>query len=1312
MASVQKAGKTAPRLIHDVQLYDAAHEPDTGRNLLSETPPIYPEGYNGPPGFISPEACRHNYVLKEDQTFTSEPEHRRRPGTSSKVSAICAKCRCHLQVVVNYTSHINTFGQKQGKHLHHLVYQSGRQKSGLALPEETPKGQVAETYHYQCSYISCSAMISLRILSPILSPEFIRLLTDKDLLRKRAEEATATYAESMEGMGDPQPINVLDNLRLYITNALRNPQRSKPISSVNKRFMHSFGVEGAACKELLEFLEFMYNKVRNNYIVFQLSTGLTWSRVADESIQDTGAWHPPKPSSNAEKPYQDTMRLFLDDLLHELLVLIHLRSVSERKGFQIPNLPSSAIPVISCALEAQDYPEAMRYKEFEMPHAPFYEDLGVMEDMSSSAVVEACDRQVLTDPGRTPMYLSALKAIGCLRGGQDKEVIDIAVQAAYEQGKYAVEDVVGAYQYFNLHYDDPNLTEDSIIGKFYAFVSSTTQDTEARQQLWRIGDSRGSSRIKAASEERVSTVEQAHIFLGVENQTPDDFVMTMYTAKVNDNPLTKELAKRAVALIAESRKSVALNHFINTGEMIAGEMDIGDAYRLLQIPDRTVDDGAIIAAYTICVDENPGDAEKYNQALTIIAKQLDSSTLRNMAGISNEPDRSMQDWPVGLQNIGNTCYLNSLLQFYFSVRPFRELVLDYERFQMDLNDEESLAKKQVGSRKVTKKEVERSQRFLNELRILFRSMITSSQISVTPGQELARLTLISPSNEAAIRRRSTITATRPEILGDINGAPILGPLGPPQTLLGGHMEPVSSSTEVDPAPIQNSTVSDDDSDETLVSDNSMNDAPGLFVDDKENNPPDLDQLSDQAEAGSPQDMNIDTEGIASANVPPALPPRNVPQADREKQLKEEVEIGAQQDVTEVINNVLFQSQCAIQPQRIGDDGEQLDQVKDLFYGRTRSYISTEKGTRSKDERWCDIKVDVAHGSRNIYDAIDGAFDIQKISVDNSVAEQFASISRLPPVLQIQVQRVQFDPVKKCSFKSTNHLGLLDTIYMDRYMDTKNPDIVDRRNQCWEWKASLKRLEARREELLRTKEGAGLDMATLFRRVKTALQDVDSIEDDTETGAGTGTGVESDGMDSVASTELLDKLECLANKAETDLQAVDQEIKDTQTMISSQFADFHQLPYRLYAVFVHHGSVSFGHYYIYIFDFDKKIWRKYNDEYVTEVQNVDEIFKNDSTNNPPTPYFLVYVNDSMKDRLANPVCRVISDDMSELPDLEQATTMEGVQPTSPAPDVNMEPPSYEEASAINGTPGTENTKSDAETTTWPRPRPATDSEQYW
>lgn len=261
------AGKIARRLLCDIHLHDPAHDPDTGRNILSETPPIYPEGYDGPLGFTSPKACQHEYALKEDQTFMAEPEHRRRIGTSSKISAICTKCRYHLQVVVNYTNHSTAFSQSKTDHLHLLVYKSGRQKNGFSLPEVNQRGQMAETYHYQCSYSSCSAMVSLRIISPILTPEYIHLMTDKELLLQRAKEARAAYPESMEGMGEPQPINVLDNMRLYVTNALRNPQRSKPISSVNKRFMHSFGVEGAACKVLLEFLDFTYNKVRNNAIV-------------------------------------------------------------------------------------------------------------------------------------------------------------------------------------------------------------------------------------------------------------------------------------------------------------------------------------------------------------------------------------------------------------------------------------------------------------------------------------------------------------------------------------------------------------------------------------------------------------------------------------------------------------------------------------------------------------------------------------------------------------------------------------------------------------------------------------------------------------------------------------------------------------------------------------------------------------------------------------------------------------------------------------------------------------------------------------
>lgn len=87
-------------------------------------------------------------------------------------------------------------------------------------------------------------------------------------------------------------------------------------------------------------------------------------------------------------------------------------------------------------------------------------------------------------------------------------------------------------------------------------------------------------------------------------------------------------------------------------------------------------------------------------------------------------------------------------------------------------------------------------------------------------------------------------------------------------------------------------------------------------------------------------------------------------------------------------------------------------------------------------------------------------------IDNAVAEQYGAICKLPPVLQVQVQRVQFDPVKKSSFKSTHHLDLKETIYLDRYMDTQQPEIVNRKQQSWEWKKSLRKLEARRAELLR------------------------------------------------------------------------------------------------------------------------------------------------------------------------------------------------------------------------------------------------------
>jgi len=140
-----------------------------------------------------------------------------------------------------------------------------------------------------------------------------------------------------------------------------------------------------------------------------------------------------------------------------------------------------------------------------------------------------------------------------------------------------------------------------------------------------------------------------------------------------------------------------------------------------------------------------------------------------------------------------------------------------------------------------------------------------------------------------------------------------------------------------------------------------------------------------------------------------------------------------------------------------------------------------------------------------------------------------------------------------------------------------------------------------------------------------------------------------------------------------LADVEVEIKNLTSNIQSQFTDLRSLPYRLQSVFIHRGSVSFGHYWIYIYDFTKDIWRKYNDGYVTEVKNREEIFEQEAYN-PATPYFLVYVKDEAKDELVEPVCRHLAEAPPEDLPMEMAPMNgDGGSTATPVSDGNRPQP---------------------------------------
>ena len=105
--------------------------------------------------------------------------------------------------------------------------------------------------------------------------------------------------------------------------------------------------------------------------------------------------------------------------------------------------------------------------------------------------------------------------------------------------------------------------------------------------------------------------------------------------------------------------------------------------------------------------------------------------------------------------------------------------------------------------------------------------------------------------------------------------------------------------------------------------------------------------------------------------------------------------------------------------------------------------------------------------------------------------------------------------------------------------------------------------------------------------------------------------------------VIEMLEHRAAAVRREIESIDQEIKELESRINQQFTDLRKYGYRIHSVFIHRGSVSFGHYWIYIYDFQKRLFRKYNDQYVTEVTDETEVFKHsvEPGSSPPTPYFL-------------------------------------------------------------------------------------------
>jgi ubiquitin carboxyl-terminal hydrolase 25/28 len=204
-------------------------------------------------------------------------------------------------------------------------------------------------------------------------------------------------------------------------------------------------------------------------------------------------------------------------------------------------------------------------------------------------------------------------------------------------------------------------------------------------------------------------------FLGAETDTTDDGIEALQTIKLADDPATAMQLREAIKVVAEHRNSEYLRNVLAGTAPPPSQMDIDKAYRLVGLdPTQSLDDEQVqhlLDQIRVNLNEEPHRSVAFREALDIIAARTQNQAIRAYVNELSPTSLALMtsdlEEPRGLNNIGNTCYLASLLQYLYTVATVREIVKKIDEIGETVQDDVDLVK-QVDEMPVSKEQVRRA----------------------------------------------------------------------------------------------------------------------------------------------------------------------------------------------------------------------------------------------------------------------------------------------------------------------------------------------------------------------------------------------------------------------------------------------------------------------------------------------------------------------------------------------------------------------------------------------------------------------------